>query len=98
MSIWFCDVGKFFQHGLEITAFVGTEGSGHVLPNSESWVYSIGCFPHFFDDADGFCEQSASFSCETFAKTGNRKILTRASESDAVNRLDLVSVDLRDVT
>lgn len=64
-----------------------------VLPNSESWIHSIGCFPHFFYDPNGFHEKSRPFSCKTCSAAGNGQVLAGASKSYAIHRLDFVTVD-----
>jgi hypothetical protein len=90
--------GKFFQDCSEVLSVVTGEGSGYVLPNSESWIHSIGCFPHFFYDPNGFHEKARPFSCKTCSASSNGQILAGASKGYAIHRFYFIAVDFCYVT
>ena len=85
--------GKFFQDCSEVLSVVTGEGSGYVLPNSESWVHSICRFPHFLDDSHSLNKKTGSFSGKSRPTSRNGQILARTAERDAVHRLDFITVD-----
>ncbi len=92
------DPGKAFEDRPEILAMVGAERSGHVFKNSESWVSSMGRFPHFLDDTDDFEKQHAPFSGKPGPLARYAQVLTRAAEGNAFHWLDLPAVYFGDVS
>lgn len=86
------------EDGLEVGSSVGRECAGDVFPHGEAWVFSIGSFPHFSDDADSLEEQIGAFTfVDALPLTRHRQVLTRRTEGDDVHRLDLSAVNFGDV-
>ena len=77
---------KRLEDGLEVGSFVAGEGSGNIFPNSESWIYSMGCFPHFCNDTDGFKEKVRTLAfvdAELFAGDGQILAIMNGDVLDA---------------
>jgi hypothetical protein len=100
------DFDELLADDAEVLSFVAAKGSWDVFPQSKAGVFSICCFPHFFDDADGFHKEAApgcffvaiGFVLESGTLACHGQVLTRRSKSDDVNGFDLGAVDLADVS
>ena len=96
------DFDDFFEDDAPVVSFRAAEGSGHIFVNCKTGVFSICCFPHFLNNSHGLHKQATScgfFIAQTFVaksctSTGHAEILARRSETDDVNRLNLVALDL----
>ena len=85
-----------FEDGSEVSAFVAGKETGHVLEDYEFRVSSMGCFPHFFYDADSFKEQTASLAfMNPCLFAGHALILTGKAHRQNINGVCFVAVYIR---
>ena len=47
----------------------------HVFPHRPSWIFSIGAFPHFSDNAHGFIEKTGTAAAQPRALARDAEIL-----------------------
>ena len=83
-----------FEDGSEVSAFVAGKETGHVLEDYEFRVSSMGCFPHFFYDADSFKEQAASLAFVNPCLFAGHALILTIMDDDALGNIAVVVFDL----
>ena len=64
-----------FEDAAEILPTLRGQGARHVFPHCPSWIFSIGAFPHFSDNAHGFVEETGTAAVQSGAFAGDAEIL-----------------------
>ena len=69
------DADEAFEDAAEILPIPRGQCAGHVFEHSPSWIFSIGTFPHFSDNAHGFVEETGTAAVQSGAFAGDAEIL-----------------------
>ena len=69
------DADEAFEDAAEILPMLRGQGARHVFPHRPSWIFSIGIFPHFSDNAHGFEEETGTATVQTGALASDAEIL-----------------------
>ena len=69
------DADEAFEDAAEILPMLRGQDGWHVLPHRPSWIFSIGIFPHFSDNAHGFEEETGTAAVQTGALASDAEIL-----------------------
>ena len=69
------DADEAFEDAAEILPMLRGQDGWHVLPHRPSWIFSIGIFPHFSDNAHGFEEETGTAAVQSGAFAGDAEIL-----------------------
>ena len=69
------DADEAFEDEAEILPMLRGQGARHVFPHRPSWIFSIGIFPHFSDNAHGFEEETGTAAAQTGALASDAEIL-----------------------
>lgn len=69
------DSDEAFEDAAEILPMLRGQGARHVFPHRPSWIFSIGIFPHFSDNAHGFEEETGTAAVQTGALASDAEIL-----------------------
>ena len=85
-------------YGAEVCALGAGEQAGHVFEHGKFGILLMGGTPHFSNDANGFKEQTTSFSrVKPGLLAGDTDVLARTSEGQHIHRRNLITVNLRDI-
>ena len=79
------DFADLVENGFEVGAGARREGAGDVFPAQPGRISSIGSFPHFFCDSDGFIEQVRAGTVQSRSAAGHRHILAGRAESNNIH-------------
>ena len=69
------DADEAFEDAAEILPILRGQGARHVFPHRPSWIFSIGAFPHFSDNAHGFIKEAGAAAVQPRALAGDAEIL-----------------------
>ena len=69
------DADEAFEDAAEILPMLRGQHGWHVFPHRPSWIFSIGIFPHFSDNAHGFEEETGTATVQTGALASDAEIL-----------------------
>ena len=69
------DADEAFEDAAEILPMLRGQHGWHVFPHRPSWIFSIGIFPHFSDNAHGFEEETGTAAVQTGALASDAEIL-----------------------
>lgn len=69
------DADEALQDFAERSALVNMHCVWHVFPYRPSWIFPIGAFPHFSDNAHGFIEKTGTAAVQPRALAGDAEIL-----------------------
>ena len=69
------DADEAFEDAAEILPMLRGQHGWHVFPHRPSWIFSIGIFPHFSDNAHGFEEETGTAAVQTGALARDAEIL-----------------------
>mgnify|MGYP004554501221 CR=1 FL=1 len=86
------DADEAFEDAAEILPMLRGQGARHVFPHRPSWIFSIGTFPHFSNDAHGFVEKPRTAATQPGTLSHDGKILTGRAKGDNIHRLQIGTV------
>ena len=69
------DADEALQDFAERSALVNMHCVWHVFPHRPSWIFSIGAFPHFSNNAHGFIKEAGAAAVQPRALSGDAEIL-----------------------
>ena len=69
------DADEAFEDAAEILPMLRGQHGWHVFPHRPSWIFSIGIFPHFSDNAHSFEEETGTAAVQTGALASDAEIL-----------------------
>ena len=69
------DADETFEDEAEILPTLRGQGARHVFPYRPSWIFPIGVFPHFSDNAHGFIEEAGTAATQPRALARDAEIL-----------------------
>ena len=69
------DADEAFEDAAESLPILRGQGARHVFPYRPSWIFSIGAFPHFSNNAHGFIEKTGTAAVQPRALAGDAEIL-----------------------
>lgn len=69
------DADEAFEDAAEILPMLRGQDCWHVFENSPSWIFPIGAFPHFSDNAYGFIEEAGTAAVQPRALARDAEVL-----------------------
>ena len=69
------DADEAFEDAAVILPMLRGQDGWHVFPHRPSWIFPIGAFPHFSDNAHGFIEKTGTAAAQPRALARDAEIL-----------------------